>query len=59
VIEQNSPNRAKPTDPKGLLEWEIEQERIKIHQMEARYRQELEKLRKDHQRKAEELEKKH
>ena len=59
MAEQQPPKRARPTDPKGMLEWDIEQERMKIQQMEARYRQELEKLRKDHQRGVEELEKKH
>jgi len=59
MMELQPPKRARPTDPKGMLEWDIEQERIKIQQMEARYRQELERLRKDHQCCAEELEKKH
>lgn len=57
ILEQ--PKRTRPTDPKGMLEYDIEQERGKIQQMEARYRQELEKLRKDHQRGVDEVEKKH
>ena len=59
-MAEHSPfKRARPTDPKGMLEWDIEQERTKIQQMEANYRKELEKLRKDHQRGVEEIEKKH
>ena len=51
--------KPRPTDPRGALEYDIEQERVKIQEMEARYRQELEKLRKDHQDRVADLEKKH
>ena len=51
--------KSRPTDPKAALEYDLEQEGIKLQEMEARYRQELEKLRKDHQDRVADLEKKH
>ena len=48
ILLQQSPTRMRPKDPKGGLEWDIEQERNKIQQMEERYRQDLNRFRKDH-----------
>jgi len=52
-------SRARPSDPRGMLEYDVEQERIKLQGMEASYRQELEKLRKDHQDRVADVEKRH
>jgi len=51
--------KARPTDPRGALEYDIEQEREKIQQMEQRYRSELEQIRIEHAVSASELETKH
>lgn len=42
-----------------MLEYDIEEEREKIQQMEARCRQDLDKVRSDHQQAVEEGEKRH
>lgn len=55
------PPRAKPrpTEPRAAMEYDIDRERDKIQAMEARYRQELEKLRADHHQDVGALEGKH
>lgn len=53
------PKLPRPRDPKGMLEYDIEEERYKIQQMEARSRQELEKVRTDHQLALEDSERMH
>ena len=42
-----SPIKLRPTDPKGQLKYDIEEEREKIQKMEEKYREDLEKTRKD------------
>lgn len=49
----------RPTDPKGALEHDIEMEKEKIQKMEQRYRDEMDKVRKDQAAAVAELEAKH
>ena len=51
--------KKRPTDPKGMLEYDIEMEREKIQKMENRYREEAEKVRKLHLQAIEQQEKAH
>lgn len=45
TFEGNILAKPRPFEEKGGLEWDIEQERFKIQQMEQRYRLEMEKVR--------------
>ncbi len=49
----------RPTDPKEMLEWDIEAERVKIQQMEDRYRQEMDRNRDDHRKAVDDADKRH
>lgn len=49
----------RPFDPKRGLEYDIEMERFKLHQMETRFRSELEAIRFDHQKIIEQSEQRH
>jgi hypothetical protein len=54
---ESNPIKQRPNDTKGQLKFDIEEERLQIQKMEERYREDLEKVRKENSQTISDIEK--